>query len=108
MVLTETFGQTNIPNTGVETTLFDVSNLNQYWATIFVNNASMALGDTYTLKVYVKDSQQGTLQLLYSKSFTGSYAEAFFIAPVTSTEYKITMTWVAGVSRTFNWCRYNA
>lgn len=109
MALTETPGSTSITGISTEIDLFNTGTvtLNQFWSIIFVQNASMASGDTMIIKVYVRDANSGTSdQLLYTWTITGSQTTAIFIPPVASTQYRVSMQSTAGSTRIFNWAWY--
>lgn len=105
--LTETTGSQSVTGAGTETTLFDVSALGNYAATIFID--PMAAGDTIIIKVYVKDTTAVTLKQIYTNSYTGvqSGNTAIHIPWIATPEFKVTMQSTAGVTHTYNWSRYN-
>lgn len=109
MVDTETPGSTAITAGGGETTLFDTGTvtLNTFWAILYLNSSGMSGSDTITINVYCRDSGTPTSnQLIYTDSRTGAQTQAMFIPPITSTQYKVTIT-LTGTNRTFVWARYN-
>jgi hypothetical protein len=93
---------------GGETTLFDdsASGLTDHSCVVFINNASMATGDTLIIKVYMKDEQGASMQLLYSWTVSGAQTEALNVPPIYTSEYKVTLT-LTGTNRTFNWVRFH-
>jgi hypothetical protein len=64
----------------------------------------MASGDTFRIKVYVKDQSASTLRQYLTQDYTDAQTSpAIYISPVLTKEFKVTIQKTAGTNRSVNW-----
>lgn len=66
----------------------------------------MASGDTYVIKVYVKDQNGATMRIAKTATLSGAQTDpAAYLPFVPTKQYKVTIQRTAGSNRTFTWQR---
>ena len=77
-----------------------------YWCKVFCND--MMAGDTYIIRTYVQDENASTTRVLYEDEVTFSDIEdqpTYYIPPVPTNSFRVTMEKLSGTDRTFTWRR---
>lgn len=92
----------SLTTTTSEQTIVDLIGDQQYSLTFFLHN--MTGSDSFTVKVYLKDQNGGALRIYETEVYTGPQAEpAFYVAPLLTKEFKVTIQRTAGSDRVVTW-----
>ena len=87
-----------------EDTLSEVT-ANAHFA-FWIHLHNMASGDTFRIKVYVRDSNAGTDRLYLIQDVSGAQSSPAFYQPyVTTKKHKVTIQKTAGTNRAVTWER---
>ncbi len=77
-----------------------------YWCKVFCHN--MASGDAVIIRTYVQDENALTARVLYEDRVTYSIIKddpVYYIPPVPTDNYKVTIQQTDGTNRTYTWRR---
>lgn len=100
--MTIAFTDGTITTNASEQTIVDLTANEHFAMLLFLHN--MQSGDTFVVKVYVKDQNAGTLRQYDSQTFTNAQTSpAVFIPFLTTKEYKVTIQRTAGSDRAVTW-----
>lgn len=93
--------------TSSETDLFTaVTSLKTYFCYVSCHN--MASGDIFVIRTYVKDENTSTTRVLYKDIITYGLIQnqpIYFVPPVPTNSFKVTIQKLSGTDRTFTWVR---
>lgn len=102
--MTITFTSGTITTDATEKTIWDITADEHYAGYIFCHN--MQAGDSVTVKVYVRDTQSGTMRIHTTAPLTGVQPDpSFYIPFMPAKEHKVTIQRTAGTDRAFTWQR---
>lgn len=106
MVLTfDEDGSTSVDSS--ETFLFVAqTDTETYFCYIFCHN--MAAGDVYRIRTYVKDENASTTRVVYNDLVKFKKIEdkpVYYIAPLPTNSFRVSIQKIEGVDRTFTWVR---
>lgn len=99
-----TFTDGTITTNATEQNLFDTTADAIFASWIFTHN--MASGDTVVIRIYVKDQNALVMRLYDSATLSNAQSlPAFYIPPLGTKEYKVTIQRTAGTDRAYTWQR---
>lgn len=93
--------------TSTETDLFTAQTTGAtYWCNVYCQN--MTSGDIYIIRTYVKDENAATTRVLYEDTVSFADIEdqpTYYIPPVPTNSFRVTVQKSSGTDRTFTWRR---
>ena len=93
--------------TDTETELFTSQTVPAtYFCNVFCQN--MESGDVYIIRTYIRDENTATERVLYNDQISFSLIKdkpAYYIPPIPTDSFRVTVQKISGVDRIFTWRR---
>ena len=99
-----TFTDGTITTSTSEDTINDITGDAIYAFWLFAHN--MTASETFVVNIYAKDQNGGTMRLYLTETLTGVQSSpAFYLAPLVTKQFKVTIQKTAGTNRAVTWQR---